>query len=283
MNLITYHRRLARARRELRADVERINYGPSARQYLLLATPAGVPLGNVRGLAFYFHGGGWTFGRPEWFLPAARPWLDRGYAVALPSHRRPPAVGLDRIVTDCWSAVTATARAYAAATVSAPPSSHRSFSIPLAPAAAPPDTFPPADFGLHLGGISSGAHLAAVLATDPERWLTEGFAAPPRKVLLSAGPLDLSLLPTRPLRSRYAHLDPLRRLAPATENSPRWLLQHGLKDRLVPPANSRHFADRLAELGHDYELDLLPNVTHPEAGAWAFDDRLRTRIDAFLA
>ncbi|MEO0733685.1 MAG: alpha/beta hydrolase, partial [Bacteroidota bacterium] len=153
MNLPAYWKACRHARAQMDVTEERVAYGPHRRQYAVVVRNRDVETGKI---AFYFHGGGWTFGRPETFVPAAIPWLAAGFTVILPSYRRPPTVGLHRIMADCRAAL---AHFLSSGEVTE----------------------------IHLGGISAGAHLAALLAARPEYW-----PIPPRKVLCCAGPLSFA-------------------------------------------------------------------------------------------
>lgn len=250
-------------------DVQKLRYGPSSRQYVLLVNQPGIALRDTNCLAVYFHGGAWTFGRPEWFLPAARPWLELGFTVALPSHRRPPRVGLRRIVDDCWSALDAA--------LDGEDTDGSAIARPKL-----------TEF--HLGGISAGAHLAAVLATDAEGLSARGLF--PDRVLLNAGPLSFAEMPAyRLFLPRYASIDPLTRLAPrlwhdmstdAPATAPNWLLVHGTRDRMVSIRHSEAFYARLLELGHRAQFRRIPGGNHVATGRWMFDAGERERILKWL-
>ncbi|MEM6772060.1 MAG: alpha/beta hydrolase, partial [Bacteroidota bacterium] len=214
---------------------EKITYGSHPRQYaVVVSSPKTTTPGKV---AFYFHGGAWTFGRPEAFLPAAIPWLGAGFTVIFPSYRRLPQVGLGGVLEDCWAVI-----------------SHF----------CPPETVP----HLHVGGISAGAHLAALLAAQPAQWLARGWSHPPRRILCCAGPLSFAELRThRFFLPRYAALDAIQRLMPAKKAfAQEWLLIHGRADLMVKVTHSIKFHERLQELGHPAQLFLLDGGTHLDSG-----------------
>jgi len=235
LGLPAYWRECSRARGEMRGRETRVKYGKAARQYAMVVRgPSSVP-GRY---AFYFHGGAWTFGRPEDFVPAAIPWLELGYTVVLPSYRRPPQVGLHGIVADCRAALAQ-----------------------LAPEEKVTH--------LHVGGISAGAHLAALLALKPNWWRAAGWSLAPQKVLLCAGPLVLADLSPAFMFSKYGELDPFA-LVPASNAVPQWQLLHGTHDAIVAYQHSRKFHDELAARGHTTDLLTLPNGTHLDSGRWMF-------------
>ena len=251
-----YWYRTAGIRRQMDARVTRLPYGPSRRQYLLLAEPPDAEVADPRGWAVYLHGGGWTFGTPEAFLPAARPWLQAGYRVILPSYRRPPTVGLSTIVADCR-------RALAAAAVFA-----RETGRPLRQP--------------QLAGISAGGHLAATLALRPGWWTRAGWPAAPRRTLLFAAPLDLTLLRPRRVFRRWPAASPCQ--GPAAAEGSEWLLVHGHRDGFVNPEHSRRFADCLRRAGARVQEIPLPAGGHLTAGRWTYDDdsSLYRKVEAFI-
>ncbi|MEL7160590.1 MAG: alpha/beta hydrolase [Bacteroidota bacterium] len=252
MNLPAYWKACRHARARMNVHEERVPYGPHRRQYAVVVRSREMPATDSRKIAFYFHGGAWTFGRPETFVPAAIPWLAEGFTVVLPSYRRPPEVGLNRVVADCRAAIT---------------------------------HFRPegAVSALHLGGMSAGAHLAGLLGANPEYWTSAGWVTPPQRVLCCAGPLSFAAGgATRALLPYYAHLDAIRALRAAGPNPARWLLLHGTADPVVVTRHSRRFYARLRELGHPARLELLPGGSHLDAGRWMFGDPTTERVTDFL-
>ena len=255
--LKAYWKQCATARAKMEVIQTKVAYGGHPRQYSIVVQP-GNPADRVPGrIAFYFHGGGWTFGRPETFTPAAIPWLDHGFTVVLPSYRRPPSVGLNRIVDDCRAAVHHF--------VSEVPQDERTT--------------------VNLGGISAGAHLAAVLATEPDRWLRAGWSAVPSKVLLCGGPLSLGLLrPARLFLPRYDHLDAVQRLTPEVVAYPvDWLLLHGTVDPVVHPGHSEAFVRRLREFGAKPTLHRIEGGRHLDSGRWMFGGVAADVVRGFLS
>jgi len=77
-------------------------YGDDQRHRLDLFYPETKP----KGLVIFFHGGYWrAFAKEDWSHLATGP-LGNGYAVAMPSYRLAPDVGLDEIARDAAAAVT---------------------------------------------------------------------------------------------------------------------------------------------------------------------------------
>lgn len=235
------------ARASMKVEQRKVPYGNHRRQYALVVRGEYSIPGRY---AFYFHGGAWTFGRPESFVPAAIPWLELGFTVIFPSYRRPPQVGLDGVVADCRSVLAA-----------------------LAPSETVTD--------LHVGGISAGAHLAALMALKTDWWKEAGWRGHPQKALLCAGPLSLQLLFPQAIFGRYAHLDPFRILG---EESPklRWQLLHGTSDAMVAAAHSEAFVDKLIGLGQTADLLTIPQGTHLDCGRWMFGGVGEQAVRSFL-
>lgn len=249
--LPTYWRRCREAKEEMRIKEKKVAYGPHAKQYaLVVSDPAKTTPGKM---AFYFHGGAWTFGRPETFVPAAIPWLAKGFTVVFPSYRRPPLVGLQGVVSDCWAAI---------------------------------DHFSPsgAVIDLHLGGMSAGAHLAALLATRPEKWRALGWPLAPQRILCCAGPLSFAEFNFKRLfLPHYQALDAIQQLASSNEESPqKWLLLHGKDDLTVSVSHSMKFYERLQELDYPAQLLLLENGTHLDSGQWMFGGQCANEVAQFI-
>lgn len=249
LELPAYWAACRRLREKMIITEEKVKYGKHSRQYAIVLRGAAPHPGKF---AFYFHGGAWTFGRPETFVPAAIPWLEQGFTVVMPSYRRPPEVGLNRIMADCRAAIAA-----------------------LAPAGQVTS--------LHLGGISAGAHLAALLALHPTWWQAAGWPMSPQKTLLCAGPLCLHLLKPQLLFRRYGHLNPHAVLTLNTMEKPAWLLLHGTADATVPFQHSQDFHTHLQQTGHSARLHPIPGGTHLDSGRWMFGGAGAEEVRLFLA
>ena len=245
-SLVRYWQQCRRARAALDCQTERVMYGAMRRQYFLrLTTAASQP----DRLAFYFHGGGWTFGRPESFAAAAGPWLEAGFTVILPSYRRPPSVGMAGIVADCRAAIAA-----------ARPLKER---VPE----------------IHVGGISAGAQLAALLALRPEYWWAAGYESQPIKALLCSGPLSLQTVWPRAYFSRQKQFDPSNWLAAST--SVDWLLLHGTEDGIVPFRHSEEFTELLNDRGANVR-HLRLSGGHLAGGQWMFGGTGHQEVAHFI-
>lgn len=247
LGLPAYWKSCREARAGMDIEQEKIQYGKYRRQYALVVKNKDIIPGRY---VFYFHGGAWTFGRPESFVPAAVPWLELGFTVIFPSYRRPPRVGLDGVVADCRAAIAGV---------------------------QPPE----ATTHLHVGGISAGAHLAALFALRTDWWRAAGWSIGPQKALVCAGPLSLEMLFPQALFGRYAHLDPYRVL---DQESPAvaWQLLHGTDDAVVASAHSEVFHEKLLTTGQSTDLYIIPRGTHLDAGRWMFGGVGEQAVREFL-
>lgn len=244
-DLPAYWRACREVAERLVATVETVPYGKSSRQYVLRLSG---PLSRPQRVAFYFHGGAWTFGRPEAFTSAAAPWLTAGFTVILPSYRRPPRVGLEGIAADCRRILVAT---------------HPGQQVER----------------LHVSGISAGAHLAALLTARPAWWRAAGWETTPTKSLLCAGPLALGDTRPRSYLGRFPHLDPCQ--LPVNREVD-YLLIHGTHDAMVPYRNGKVFTDRVLRYGGRARLLTLPQGGHLDAGRWMFGGPGAAEVKAFI-
>jgi acetyl esterase/lipase len=248
LGLPAYWKSCSIARAGMDIQQETIHYGEHRRQYVVVVKGAESVPGRY---AFYFHGGAWTFGQPESFVPAAIPWLELGFTVVLPSYRRPPQVGLNGVVADCRAAIAAI---------------------------QPTETIT----HLHVGGISAGAHLAALFALHSAWWKEAEWTIRPQKALICAGPLSLGILFPQAIFGRYAHLDPCRVL---DHESPKieWQLLHGTDDAMVANTHSEVFYNKLIATGQSADLYIIPKGTHLDAGRWMFGGKGAQAVRRFIS
>jgi acetyl esterase/lipase len=121
---------------------------------------------------------------------------------------------------------------------------------------------------LLLAGHSAGAHIAALLATDPSHLRRRGLdPAQIDGVIGLAGPYDFLPIESRKVRQVFVDdagaqaAQPVRHVSTA---APPFLLVHGLDDDLVWPQNSRSMTAALRAAGRPVELVLLPEMGHIE-------------------
>ncbi len=214
-----------------------VAYDPEHR----LALDVYRPKGAARPPALvFFHGGRWSSGSRAQYEFVARTFVARGMAVLLPDYRLYPGVKFPVFVEDA-----ATAAAYVL--------DHA-------------DALGIDRSRVFLAGHSSGAHLAAMIATDGRFLAAHGHK--PRDfagVVGLAGPYDFLPLLDDDLKDMFGPPEryPLSQPIEFVDgDEPPFLLIHGTADRLAWPRNSEHLAARLNEKGVPAELRLLPGVGH---------------------
>lgn len=194
-------------------------------------------------LVVFFYGGDWTHGERAWYRFVGRALAARGLVVAIPDYRKSPDVTPDGFMADAAHAV-AWMRAHAA------------------------------QFGgdaddLFVMGHSAGGHIAALLATDPQ-WLA-AVGMQPRDLAGCIGLAGVYLfLPEDAddddmlavFGDDQAVQESAMPLGFVRGAEPPMLLQHGLDDDEVDPANSRLLAEALRAHGEGAELRLYPDVDH---------------------
>lgn len=87
LHLFPYWLRMWKVKMHLAS--EKYSFGKSKRQYVLYC-PADKNVKERDYVILYYHGGGWQFGSPDAFLPAAQVMSDWGFPIVMASHRRLP-------------------------------------------------------------------------------------------------------------------------------------------------------------------------------------------------
>jgi len=191
----------------------------------------------------FFYGGSWLGGERGWFRFVGDALAAHGVVVAIPDYRKLPEVDLDGFMRDAARAVAWT-RTHAA------------------------------DYGgdarrLFVMGHSSGGHIAALLATDPQ-WLAR-YGMVPRDL---AGCIGLAgvyaFLPAdvdddEMLDVFGATPNERREAAPVAfvrGREPPMLLLSGDADHEVDAENSRELATALRAKGEPVELRIYPGIGH---------------------
>ncbi|MBX3727070.1 MAG: alpha/beta hydrolase [Xanthomonadales bacterium] len=189
-------------------------------------------------LVVFFYGGSWQQGERHWYAFVGQALARHGLAVAIPDYRKAPfpAFMEDAAAAVAWLKAQGSSLGY------------------------DPDR-------IVLMGHSAGAHIAALLATDPQ-YLARHDLSPSdlRGVIGLAGPYDFLPIRSRPLREVFGD-DPARQrasqpIAHVDGSEPPFLLLHGRDDRLVEPGNSTRLAKLLRAHGVPVELHLVPDVGH---------------------
>ncbi|MDR2676382.1 MAG: alpha/beta hydrolase [Opitutaceae bacterium] len=229
-------------------------------------TPAPAVTPPARPAVVWMHGGGWTGGTPDGFMPHARYCASRGAVAFNITYRlaKPDGPTVADCIADCKSAIRHI-RAHAAAL------------------GVDPNR-------IAVAGDSAGGHLAGALGTidghdDPADnpaisarpdamimlnpvtdmtdgdWMRHaigGAALAGRKSPLASAPAPADV-------ARAIALSPLHNIRPG---QPPALLIHGAADKVVPCLQSMKFAALYTRAGNACELILLPDAGHAFGIAW---------------
>lgn len=244
-------------------------YGADPRQRLDLAAPAGAARAPV---LVFVHGGGWSIGdKRNSAAPKAAHFTKLGWAFASVNYRLVPAASVEQQAADiaaalAWLRANATAQRL------------------------DPDR-------IVLMGHSAGAHLAALVATDPRFVAAAGvpFASLRGIVLLDGAGYDVA----RQMKdggNRVSGMyqaafgsDPARQraLSPtfhaASPNAANWLILP-IERRADGMAQSRQLAEALVAAGARAQVVPVPDESHASLnrGLGEAGDFATARIDAFL-
>ncbi len=249
----------------VKMQVQRHRFGTHRKQYLLHCRPkAGLPIRSHAIL--YHHGGGWQFGKPEWFLNNAQAFTAQGYEVFMPSYRKIPFHSFWHIREDITLGLQKAMEILEMQGHTTKP--------------------------FLLGGMSAGGNLAALLALDQKALQKAGI--PPARIrglLLFGAAFDLDEMPMTPTIFWYAgkrgspsyqQANPIKFWKPDFELPLFWV--HGKRDGLVSYRNVSSFLDKLnAKQQARLTLISLENGTHLDAGRWSFEDNeVRKQLHQWL-
>lgn len=228
--------------------VKKEKYGPSVNQYYLTTDLKSQPQDSAKPWVIYLHGGAWTFGSPEQFLPAARPFIEAGYRVMLPSYRRLTHQNFDGIWNDLKTCLSHYQNNYGGAGPTI------------------------------LAGMSGGGHLTASLASNPNVWKKLNWKSP-ETVILCGSVLDLDSMPDsfgiRKLAGKRGS-DQFNRANPAwwmarNDDPPaQFLLVHGDADKIVALDQSLCYFEVLKKKNTQVELMIVEGGTHLDSGRWMY-------------
>jgi len=194
--------------------------------------------GESAPVVVFFYGGSWRTGAREDYRFVGRRLAAQGMLVLVADYRTYPDTTFPGFVEDAASAV-AWAREH-----------------------APEWGGDPAC--LFVAGHSAGAQIAALLATD-KRYLAAHAMTPTMLAgaIALSGPLDFAitgdLVPVFGDPAQWPSAQPLNFVE---GDEPPFLLIHGLRDKVVEPADSRAFAARLERVRVPVTLQLLPEGAH---------------------
>lgn len=217
-------------------------YGGGERQKLDIYLPRSSQTPSR--LIIFFYGGAWESGSKDDYAFVASSLTDAGYAVIIPDYRLYPDVRFPAFVSDA-------ARATAWSLENA-----GRFNIDRR--------------CVFVMGHSAGAHIAALLALNPDYLGRHGIATRPFAGFIGlSGPYDF--LPLESPRLEAIFPEPERQASQpvrfASADAPPTLLVHGGDDNTVYPGNSRRLAARLREAGAIAELKIYPGTGHRRVAA----------------
>jgi len=213
----------------------------------------------------FFYGGSWQMGRRETYRFLGRALAAQGIVAVVPDYRVYPEVGFPDFLKDGARAVR-WARDNAARHGGDP---QRIF----------------------LMGHSAGAHIAAMLALDPEWLSSEGLdpAGDLRGWIGLSGPYDFLPLQSKNLialfgGARRAESQPINFVS---ENAPPAFLATGDEDKTVEPRNTHALADALREKGRPVTSTVYPGRGHVGVmaafvGAFGFLAPVAQDVTAFV-
>jgi acetyl esterase/lipase len=216
-----------------------IAYGSDPRQVLDVYAPAAAASAEPRPVVVFFYGGSWQNGDRGNYLFVAQALTSRGYVAVLPDYRTYPETAFPGFVNDAAAAARWT-RDHA----------HEFGGDPSR---------------LFVMGHSAGAHLAALIATDPRYLASQSMSkADLRGVIGLAGPYDFLPLTDRTLFDVFpagtrAESQPINYV---TGHEPPMFLAAGTDDTVVDPGNTDRLADVLRKHGDSVEVKHYDGFGH---------------------
>ena len=234
-------------------------FGKHRKQYLCWFEPAQV---TKKHIILFYHGGGWTFGKPEIFSDRARLFAKEGYQVIMPSHRKLPFNSYLEIREDLILTLKKIYKIMQTKDLL-----HKK---------------------IILGGMSSGGNLAALLCLDHSLLKNTGFTpAHFPSAFLCGAPVNLIGMTNSFLLTNYAgkrasatfkKASPINFLSTTVDKS--MLLIHGTADGLVNYQSTADFVARLTEVSQAaVDFYTLPRGSHLQAVSWAYENNVvRQRI-----
>ena len=224
----------ARAAGGYRLDCD-IAYGPAERHRLDLYRPADGSGSSP--VVVFFYGGAWEDGEKGDYRFVGAALAARGFTVAIPDYRVYPEARFPDFLRDGAGAVAFLRREAGS------------------------------DRPLVLMGHSAGAHIAAMLALDPQ-WLGDLGLDPARDIealVGLSGPYDFLPLTSSRLKTIFGPEDRLATTQPitfVTPAAPRSFLATGLNDTTVDPGNTKRLAARIRSQGVFVESRIYDRLDH---------------------
>jgi acetyl esterase/lipase len=217
-----------------------IAYAPGPRHAMDIYLPA--PARTPPPVVVFFYGGGWRAGSREDYRFIGRSLAACGFMTIIPDYRVWPDTGFPGFLEDAAAGV-AGARSEAARLGG--DTSH-----------------------LFLMGHSAGAHIAMMLALDPQ-WLTKAGVDQAHALAGTvgiSGPYDFLPLESQILRDIFAPGGPeTQPITFAANARAPLLLLTGSDDVTVLPGNSLRLAERVRQAGGSAETIVYPGIHHMDA------------------
>jgi len=247
------------------APTAKYHYGQQQQQYVCYFHPEKID--PTKPVLVFFHGGCWMIGKPEMFTNRARIFVEAGYPVFMPTHRKIPHFWYGDIKEDLISIFQRLPEWMA---------THNLQDRPIV-----------------IGGMSSGGNLAALATYDDNILDTAGF--PIEKIigsLFCAAPLNLEGMPDSIILRAFAgkkSLNAFRLASPinhlkATHHKP-MMIVHGGNDGLVEYDSVVAFKNKAAEITKSpIKFVTIPKGAHISAVKWVGPDlQIRHMILDWLA
>ncbi len=233
---------------------QKIAYGAHRQQYLCYFKSDRIDASKP--LVVFYHGGSWLLGKPEMFTNRAQVFVEQGYPVVMPTHRKLPFHRYFSMREDMILVLQAVQK--------------------LLSSTGDPDR------KIVLAGMSSGGNLAALSFFDPSIAAEAGFNTDQIIAGFFCGaPLNLAGMPDSIVIRGYAdeqHTDMFQQASPinflsATSPAKPVLVVHGSEDGLVAYSSILAFKERLRAVSStDLTFCTLPDGTHIDSVRWAVQD-----------
>jgi acetyl esterase/lipase len=198
------------------------------------------PQASAAPVVVFFHGGRWSLGNKTDFRFVGQALSSRGFIAVIPNVRKYPQVRFPDFVDDAAHAVRwarENARSYG----------------------GDPDQ-------LFVMGHSSGAHIAALLALNPEYLKAAGADREQLRGMIGlAGAYDFMPITAPDLRDLFGPVERFRYAQPVfyvDGQNPPLLLMHGRNDDVIPAKNTESLARQTAKSGGPVETVLYDSLSH---------------------
>ena len=233
---------------------QKYSYGKHRKQYLCWFEPENKPNNQI---ILFFHGGAWTFGTPELLSSRASLFIEKGYTVVMPSHRKLPLHNFSHIQEDLQLILEKVGLIQQEKQID----NHK----------------------IIFGGMSSGANLAALCLFDQHLITLSNLSyANFIGAFLCAAPVNLAGMTDSFLLTNYAgkkntasfqNASPINHLSD-TFNKPLFIV-HGTNDGLVKYESTLQFVEKLKKINtRQVDFYAIQNGSHLDAVSWAYENNL---------